>query len=249
MRKAMSKAINRPAIVEKRDGRRGGRHPASSCRGLPVRRDEEPEGRAVRSGRREEAAGRGRLSRRLRPHASTRRTTATSTTSKIAQAVAQMLSRVGIDTKVVAMPSSTFFTQATDLKFSFMLRRLEHGHRRSVVVAEGAADDLQPRQGLRHREPRPLFERQGGRADRGRARDRRRRPGARRCCSARPSSRSTTPASFRCTSRSTCGRRATASPTCRAPTSSRWRGSSSPATRAERDAKPGARQPRPMRRP
>ena len=41
--------------------------------------------------------------------------------AKIAQAVAQMLARVGIDTKVVAMPSSTFFTQATDLKFSFML--------------------------------------------------------------------------------------------------------------------------------
>ena len=41
--------------------------------------------------------------------------------AKIAQAVAQMLSRVGIDTKVVAMPSSTYFTQATDLKFSFML--------------------------------------------------------------------------------------------------------------------------------
>jgi Bacterial extracellular solute-binding proteins, family 5 Middle len=32
----------------------------------------------------------------------------------IAQAVAQMLSHIGIDTKVVAMPSSTYFTQATD---------------------------------------------------------------------------------------------------------------------------------------
>ncbi len=41
--------------------------------------------------------------------------------AKIAQAVAQMLSRIGIDTKVVAMPSATYFTQATDLKFSFML--------------------------------------------------------------------------------------------------------------------------------
>jgi peptide/nickel transport system substrate-binding protein len=41
--------------------------------------------------------------------------------AKIAQAVAQMLARTGIDTKVVAMPSSTYFTQATDLKFSFML--------------------------------------------------------------------------------------------------------------------------------
>src|SRR4029077_16021164 len=41
--------------------------------------------------------------------------------AKIAQAVAQMLTRVGIDTKVVAMPSATYFTQATDLKFSLML--------------------------------------------------------------------------------------------------------------------------------
>jgi peptide/nickel transport system substrate-binding protein len=41
--------------------------------------------------------------------------------AKIAQTVAQMLSRVGIDTKVVAMPSATYFAQATDLKFSFML--------------------------------------------------------------------------------------------------------------------------------
>ena len=41
--------------------------------------------------------------------------------AKVAQAVAQMLARVGIDTKVVAMPSATYFTQATDLKFSFML--------------------------------------------------------------------------------------------------------------------------------
>jgi peptide/nickel transport system substrate-binding protein len=41
--------------------------------------------------------------------------------AKIAQTVAQMLSRVGVDTKVVAMPSATYFAQATDLKFSFML--------------------------------------------------------------------------------------------------------------------------------
>ena len=41
--------------------------------------------------------------------------------AKIAQAVAQMLTRVGIATKVEAMPSAAFFPQATDLKFSFML--------------------------------------------------------------------------------------------------------------------------------
>ncbi len=89
--------------------------------------------------------------------------------AKIAQAVAQMLSRVGIDTKVVAMPSSTFFTAGDRAQVQLHARGLEHRHGRGVVVAEGAADDLQPRQGLRHREPRPLLERQGRRADRGRA--------------------------------------------------------------------------------
>jgi peptide/nickel transport system substrate-binding protein len=41
--------------------------------------------------------------------------------AKIAQAVAQMLTRIGIACKVEAMPSATFFPQATDLKFSFMV--------------------------------------------------------------------------------------------------------------------------------
>jgi len=41
--------------------------------------------------------------------------------AKIAQAVAQMLTRIGIATRVEAMPSATFFPQATDLKFSVML--------------------------------------------------------------------------------------------------------------------------------
>jgi len=41
--------------------------------------------------------------------------------AKVAQAVAQMLARVGIVTKVEAMPSATYFPQATELKFSFML--------------------------------------------------------------------------------------------------------------------------------
>jgi peptide/nickel transport system substrate-binding protein len=38
-----------------------------------------------------------------------------------AQAIAQMFSRGGVATKVVAMPSATFFPQATELKFSLML--------------------------------------------------------------------------------------------------------------------------------
>ncbi len=41
--------------------------------------------------------------------------------AKIAQAIAQMWTRAGIPTKVVAMPSATFFPQATELKFSVLL--------------------------------------------------------------------------------------------------------------------------------
>ena len=41
--------------------------------------------------------------------------------AKIAQAVAQMLTRVGIATRVETMPSATFFPQATEFKFSFIL--------------------------------------------------------------------------------------------------------------------------------
>ena len=40
---------------------------------------------------------------------------------QIAQAVAQMLTQAGIDTRVEAMPSATFFTRATKLEFSLML--------------------------------------------------------------------------------------------------------------------------------
>ncbi len=40
---------------------------------------------------------------------------------QIAQALAQMLARVGIATRVEAMPSSVYFTRASKLEFSFML--------------------------------------------------------------------------------------------------------------------------------
>jgi len=40
---------------------------------------------------------------------------------KIAQAVAQFLTRVGIDTKLETMPSSVFFTRGSKLEFSFLL--------------------------------------------------------------------------------------------------------------------------------
>jgi peptide/nickel transport system substrate-binding protein len=41
--------------------------------------------------------------------------------AKIAQAIAQMWTRAGVPTKVIAMPSATFFPQATELKFSVLL--------------------------------------------------------------------------------------------------------------------------------
>ena len=40
---------------------------------------------------------------------------------KIAQAISQMLNRVGIETKVETMPSAIFFQRASDLKYSLML--------------------------------------------------------------------------------------------------------------------------------
>jgi peptide/nickel transport system substrate-binding protein len=40
---------------------------------------------------------------------------------QVAQAIASMLTRIGIQTKVDAMPSASFFTRANKLDFSFML--------------------------------------------------------------------------------------------------------------------------------
>ena len=61
-------------------------------------------------------------------------------------------------TKVVAMPSATYLHAGDRPQVQLHAARLEHRHRRGVVVAEGAADDVQPGQGLRHRQPRPLLE-------------------------------------------------------------------------------------------
>ncbi len=119
VRKAISKAINRPVMVEK--VMEGEAIPAGQL--VPdflFGAIEEPEGRNVRSRRREEAAGRGRLPRRLRPH-----------DPRAEQPLRQRREdRAGRRPDAGARghrhqgrrePSSTFFTQATDLKFSFML--------------------------------------------------------------------------------------------------------------------------------
>jgi peptide/nickel transport system substrate-binding protein len=57
--------------------------------------------------------------------------------AKVAQAVAQMLSRVGIDTKVVAMPSATVLHAGDGSQVQLHAAGLEHGNRRIVVVAQG----------------------------------------------------------------------------------------------------------------
>ncbi len=119
VRKAMSKAINRPAIVEKvmegeavPSGQLVADFLFGATKNLKVE-PYDPEGAKKLLAEAGYPEGFG-----LTIHAPNNRYV---NDAKIAQAVAQMLTRVGIDTKVVAMPSSTFFTQATDLKFSLML--------------------------------------------------------------------------------------------------------------------------------
>ncbi len=119
VRKALSKAINRPAIVERvmegeaiASGQLIPDFLFGATRNLQVEKFD-PDGARKLLAEAGYPNGFG-----LTIHAPNNRYV---NDAKIAQAVAQMLSRVGVDTKVVAMPSSTFFTQASDLKFSFML--------------------------------------------------------------------------------------------------------------------------------
>jgi len=119
VRKALSKAINRPAIVERvmegeaiASGQLIPDFLFGATRNLQVEKFD-PDGARKLLAEAGYPNGFG-----LTIHAPNNRYV---NDAKIAQAVAQMLSRIGVDTKVVAMPSSTFFTQASDLKFSLML--------------------------------------------------------------------------------------------------------------------------------
>ena len=123
--------------------------------------------------------------------------------AKIAQAVAQMWTRAGIPTKVYGDAVGHVFPAGDRPQVQHDAARLEHGHRRGVVVAQGAADDVQQGQGIRRHQSRPLFEPEGGRIHRGRAADGRRRQARGIPAARNRARRSTTPASFRCTSRST----------------------------------------------
>jgi len=119
VRKAMSKLINRPAIVGKvmegeaiMAGQLVPDFLFGATRNLQVEKFD-PEGAKKLLAEAGWAEGFG-----LTIHTPNNRYV---NDEQVAQAVAQMLSRGGIPTKVVAMPSATYFTQATDLKFSLML--------------------------------------------------------------------------------------------------------------------------------
>jgi len=119
VRKAISKAINRPAIVEKvMEGQAvaSGQLLAEGMFGYTKNLKVEaydPEGAKKLLAEAGYPNGFG-----ITIHTPNNRYV---NDAKIAQAVAQMLTRVGIVTKVEAMPSAPFFAQATDLKFSLML--------------------------------------------------------------------------------------------------------------------------------
>src|SRR6266702_4121697 len=119
VRKAISKAINRPAIVDKvMEGQAvaSGQLLADGMFGVTKNLKVEPydpEGAKKLLNEAGYPDGFG-----LTIHSPNNRYV---NDAKIAQTVAQMLTRVGMATRVETMPSATFFPQATDLKFSFMV--------------------------------------------------------------------------------------------------------------------------------
>jgi peptide/nickel transport system substrate-binding protein len=141
---------------------------------------------------------------------------------KVAQAVAQMFSRVGIKTDVQAMPQAVYFTRASRLEFSAMLLGwgADTGEPSSPLKSFLATNN--PAKGF-------------GTANRGRYSnpkldallqealetvDDEKRSGS---CSRRPRSASRTSASSRCTTRSPSGACAAASPSRATRASTRWR--------------------------
>jgi peptide/nickel transport system substrate-binding protein len=119
VRRAMSKAINRPALVDR--VMEGAARPTSQLmpEGMfgytPALKAEpyDPEGAKKLLAEAGYPDGFG-----LTLHGPNNRYV---NDEQVAQAIAQMLSRVGIATKVETMPSSVYFTRANKLEFSFML--------------------------------------------------------------------------------------------------------------------------------
>jgi len=119
VRRAMSKAINRPALVERvMEGAgvvTGQLMPEGFFGFTPALKPEpyDPEGARKLLAEAGYPDGFG-----LTLHAPNNRYV---NDEQIAQAIAQLLARVGIQTRVDAMPSSVYFSRGSKLEFSFML--------------------------------------------------------------------------------------------------------------------------------
>ena len=156
-----------------RDGRRGDARPASSCpTSCSARRRTSRSRRSIRRARRS-CSPRPAIPTASRSRC-TRPTTATSTTRRSRRRSRRCGRAAASRPRSIAMPSATFFPQATDLKFSVLLAGWSTGTGESSSSLKALLMTFNKRQGLRHRQPRPLLQHQGRRADRGRAADRRR---------------------------------------------------------------------------
>ena len=146
---------------------------------------------------------------------------------KIAEAVAQMLTRVGIETALEALPPAVFFTRAShggpdnSPEFSFILVGWVTGTGENSGSLVPLAQHLRPVQGHRHRQPWPLLQSRGGQAVRRGAQDQRRCQARGAAGARRPRSPWTTWRSFPRTTRSTPGPRGRGSSTRHGPTSTR----------------------------